>query len=105
MVRVRLAESIIAVVSQRLLPRKDGTGRIAAVEVMLATSTIRDLILEPERTSEIADLIAEGREQYGSQTFDQHLADLVTSDLVDFQVAKAAATNPSDFELKMKTLA
>ncbi len=105
MVRVRLSESIVAVVSQRLLPRKDGKGRIAAVEVMLATSTIRDLIMEPERTDEIADLIAEGREQYGSQTFDQHLADLVQSDLVDFQVAKAAASNPSDFELKMRTLA
>ena len=105
MVRVRLAESIIAVVSQRLLPRKDGKGRIAAVEVMLATATIRDLILDPARTDEIADLIAEGREQYGSQTFDQHLSDLVTQDLVDFEVAKAAASNPSDFELKMRTLA
>jgi twitching motility protein PilT len=105
MVRVRLAESIIAVISQRLLPRKDGNGRVAAVEVMLATSTIRDLILEPERTDEIADLIAEGREQYGSQTFDQHLADLVKEDRVSFEVAKAAASNPSDFELKMRTLA
>jgi twitching motility protein PilT len=105
MVRVRLAESLQALVSQRLLPRKDGRGRIAAVEVMIATSTIRDLILEPERTNEVADLIASGRDQYGSQTFDQHLAELVKQDLVDFDVAKFAATNPSDFELKMKTLA
>ncbi len=105
MVRVRLAESIVAVISQRLLPRKDGQGRVAAVEVMMATTTIRDLIRDPDRTDEIADLIAEGREQYGSQTFDQHLADLVNQDLVEFEVAKAAATNPSDFELKMRTLA
>ncbi|MFW5952246.1 MAG: type IV pilus twitching motility protein PilT [Gemmatimonadota bacterium] len=105
MVRVRLAETIVALISQRLVPRKDGRGRIAAVEVMLATSTIRELIREPERTEEILDLIAGGREQYGSQTFDQHLADLVTEDLVDFEVAKNAATNPSDFELKLRTLA
>jgi twitching motility protein PilT len=105
MVRVRLAESIVAVVSQRLLPRKDGQGRVAAVEVMIATSTIQDLIRDPARTDEIADLIAEGREQYGSQTFDQHLMDLVANDVVDFETAMAAATNPSDFELKVKTLA
>lgn len=105
MTRVRLSESILAVISQRLIPRKDGHGRIAAVEVMRATATIQDLIREPDRTAEIADLIAEGREQYGSQTFDQHLMELVAADLVDFDVAKAAATNPSDFELKMRTLA
>ncbi|MFW5947219.1 MAG: type IV pilus twitching motility protein PilT [Gemmatimonadota bacterium] len=105
MVRVRLAESIVAVISQRLLPRKNEPNRIAAVEVMVATSTIRDLILDPERVDEITDLIAEGREQYGSQTFDQHLMDLVKEDRVEFEVAKAAATNPSDFELRMRTLA
>ena len=105
MVRVRLSEALVAVVSQRLLPRKDGKGRVAAQEIMVVTSTIRDLILDPQRTDEIADLIAEGREQYRSQTFDQHLMDLVSSDTVDFEVAKAAASNPSDFELKMKTLA
>ena len=105
MVRVRLAESIQAIISQRLLPRKNENGRIAAVEVMIATATIRELILDPERMDEVADLIAEGRQQYGSQTFDQHLTDLVNEGLVDFEVAKAAATNPSDFELKMRTLA
>ncbi len=51
--------------------------------------------------SEIPDLIAEGRTTYGSQTFDQHLMELVRTDQVDFQVAKAAASNPSDFDLKM----
>jgi twitching motility protein PilT len=105
MVRVRLAESIVAVISQRLLPRKDAVGRIPAVEIMRATATIRDLIREPGRTEEIADLIAEGREQYQSQTFDQHLTDLVRQDKVDFNIAKAAATNPSDFELRLRTLA
>jgi twitching motility protein PilT len=104
MVRVRLSESLLAVISQRLIPRKDGKGRIAAVEVMRATAAIQDLVREG-RAVEIPDLIAEGRQQYRSQTFDQHLMELVTEDLVEFDVAKAAATNPSDFELKMRTLA
>lgn len=105
MVRVRLSESMVGVVSQRLLPVKEGKGRTAAVEVMLGTSTVKDVIMDPERVDEIFDLMAEGREQYGSQTFDQHLMDLVTEDRVEFEIAKAAANNPGDFELKMRTLA
>jgi twitching motility protein PilT len=103
-VRTRLADSLHAVVSQRLLPRKDGHGRAAALEVMIVTPTIRDLILDPNRTAEIREYIAEGREQYGMQTFDQHLMDLVGEDVVDFNTAMANASNPSDFELQMKTL-
>jgi twitching motility protein PilT len=102
-VRVRLAEALHAVVSQRLLPRKDGPGRAAALEIMINTPTIRDLILDKDRTGEIRDFIAEGREQYGMQTFDQCLADLVTNNEVEFEVALAASSRPSDFELKMKT--
>jgi twitching motility protein PilT len=104
MVRARLADALHAVVSQRLLPRKDGHGRAAALEVMIVTSSIRDLILDPERTPEIKEFIAEGREQYGMQTFDQHMMDLVADDSVDFDTAKTASSNPSDFELQMKTL-
>ncbi len=85
-VRLRLAESLHAVVSQRLLPRADGNGRVVACEVMIVTPTIRDLILQ-QRIGEIRDFIAEGREQYGMQTFDQHLADLVTAGTVSFDVA------------------
>jgi twitching motility protein PilT len=99
-VRLRLAESLHAVVSQRLLPRADGTGRIVACEIMVVTATIRDLILQ-QRIGEIRDFIAEGREQYGMQTFDQHLADLVTQGVVSFDVALTASTRPGDFELKM----
>jgi twitching motility protein PilT len=105
MVRIRLAESLQGVVSQRLLPTKDGKGRVVAAEVMVVTGTIRDAILDPERTNEIFDLIAEGRDQYGSQTFDQHLMDLVRNNWIDFEVARSAANNPGDFELKMRTLA
>lgn len=102
-VRVRLADSLAAVVSQRLLPRKNDAGRAVALEIMINTPTIKDLIIDKERTGEIRDFIAEGREQYGMQTFDQHLMDLVTDDQVEFEVAIAASSRPSDFELKMKT--
>jgi twitching motility protein PilT len=101
MIRVRLSETLQAAISQRLLPRVDGRGRVVACEVMLVTGTIRDCIRDPGRTEEIQDLIEEGRDHYGSQSFDQHLMDLVNSEQVSFEVAKAAANNPSDFDLKM----
>jgi twitching motility protein PilT len=102
-VRIRIAESLNAVISQRLLPRKDGKGRVVAAEVMVVTPAIRDLILEA-RINEIRDFIADGREQYKMQTFDQHLVDLVNSDVVSFEIAKAASSRPADFELEMKML-
>jgi twitching motility protein PilT len=99
-VRLRLAEDLHAVVSQRLLPRADGNGRVVACEVMICTPTIRELILQ-QRMGEIRDFIADGREQYGMQTFDQHLADLVTQGTVSFDVALTASTRPADFSLQM----
>ena len=99
-VRVRLAESLHAVISQRLLPRKDAPGRVAALEIMIVTQTIRDLMLDRDRVGEIRDHIASGREQYGMQTFDQHLEDLVNDGMIDQQVAIAAATRPADLALK-----
>ena len=103
MLRVRLAEALASVVSQRLLPRLDGQGRILACELMRKTGAIRDCILDPQRIDEIRYLMEEGG-NYGMQTFDQHLRDLVQAELVDYEMAKQAATNPTDFELKMKTL-
>jgi twitching motility protein PilT len=102
--RIRLADSLHAVISQRLLPRADGHGRAAALEIMIVTSTIRDLIRDRNRTGEIRDHIAEGKDQYGMQTFDQCLMDLVEQGEVTFEVARGAASNPSDFELQLKTL-
>jgi twitching motility protein PilT len=102
-VRIRIAESLNAVISQRLLPRKDGNGRVVAAEVMVVTPAIRDLILEA-RINEIRDFIRDGREQYQMQTFDQHLVDLVNTDVVSFEIAKAASSRPADFELEMKML-
>lgn len=104
MVRLRLADSLQAVVSQRLLPRKDGTGRVLAAEVMIATGTIRDCIADPERLAETREHIAAGRVTYGMQTFDQHLMELVQAGRIDFAVARAAATNPGDFELQAQIL-
>lgn len=102
--RIRLADALHAVVSQRLLPRADGRGRAAALEIMIVTPTIRDLIRDRARVAEIRDYIEEGREQYGMQSFDQHLMELVESGAVTFEVARAAASNPGDFELKLRTL-
>jgi twitching motility protein PilT len=101
-VRIRLSESLHSVVSQRLLPRADGKGRAVAAEVLIVTPAVRDMIADGKRIGEIRDYIADGRDQYGMQTFDQHLADLVQSGEVTFDTAMAAATNPSDFELKMR---
>jgi twitching motility protein PilT len=94
---MRLAETLHAVISQRLLPRAGGVGRVVASEVMVVTPTIRDLIIE-NRIGEIRDYIADGA-QYGMQTFDQHLTELVNTQEVEFEVALAASTRPSDFEL------
>ena len=103
-IRARLADTVQAVISQRLLPTIEEGGRVVAVEIMLVTGTIRDCIVDPERMEEIIDLIREGKEQYGSQTFDQHLMDLVKSGTVEFELAKAAANSPSDFDLQMNIL-
>lgn len=100
-IRIRLAESLHSVVSQRLLPKKEGKGRVVAAEIMLVTGTIRECILDASRTGEIPELIEEGRQHYGSQSFDQHLMDLVREEEVEFEVARANANSPGDFDLKM----
>jgi len=104
--RVRLAESLHAVISQRLLPRADGHGRVVAAEVMVVTPTIRELILDSQRAGDIHAYIAQGRELDGVPmfTFDQHLAELVRAGDVTYEVALAAATKPADFELHTRML-
>ena len=101
-VRIRLSETLHSVVSQRLLPRADGSGRAVAAEILIVTPAVRDMIADGRRIGEIRDYIADGRDQYGMQTFDQHLGDLVQEGIVTFETAMAAATNPSDFDLKMR---
>ncbi|HDZ62173.1 MAG TPA: PilT/PilU family type 4a pilus ATPase [Nitrospirae bacterium] len=97
-IRVRLAESLQAVISQRLIPRIDKTGRIAVVEIMKNTLSIKDCIENPDKTSHIKELMSSGKDQYKMQTFDQHLSELYEQGIVDLETAKAAATSASDFE-------
>ncbi len=100
--RLRLAESLKAVISQRLLPRADGKGRVVAVEVMRNTATISECIADPEKTGEIRDHVSEGKVQYGMQTFDQHLMELYQKEMLSLDVAKNAATSPADFERNLQ---
>ena len=98
--RQRLAESLRATISQRLLPRADGNGMVVAVEVMICTGTVRELIAERMKGS-LVELMEEGREQYGMQSFDQHLAELYTQGAITREVALHAASNPSDFARRL----
>jgi twitching motility protein PilT len=99
-VRLQLAAVLKAVVSQRLIPRADGKGRVAAVEVLRVTSRVRELIEDKDRTKEIHDAIAQGFDSYGMQTFDQSLMGLVRNGLVSYEEAHRQSTNPDDFALR-----
>ncbi|MEM6994870.1 MAG: type IV pilus twitching motility protein PilT [Myxococcota bacterium] len=98
-IRMQLAAILSAVVSQRLLPRADGRGMIPAVELMVNTPRIRDMIIDPTRTVEIVDAIRDGQHPYGMISFDQSLTELVHRKLVTYEMALAASTNPDDFAL------
>jgi twitching motility protein PilT len=100
MVRQILAGVLRGVVSQRLLPRADG-GRVAAVEVLINTARIADLIREPEKTEGITDAIEEGGFHH-MQSFGQHLVHLVVEGVVDVETAAAAASNRHDFEIAVQ---
>jgi twitching motility protein PilT len=101
-VRIQLASVLRAVISMRLVPRADGNGRVPAVEVMITTETIKDCILDPEKTKLIPDVIAKGKIHYGMQTFDQSLYDLYKNGLITYEEALRRASNPDDFALKVK---
>jgi twitching motility protein PilT len=88
------------VLSQRLLERADGSGRVTAVEVMLNNGRVYDRILDPDLEPSMHDVIAESRFD-GMQTFDQSLLDLVRDGLVTPEDARAVATSPHDFSLAM----
>ncbi len=99
-VRIQLASVLRAVVSQRLVPRADGKGRVAAVEIMKTTARIKELIEDKDRTKEIPDAIAQGHVAYQMQTFDQSLMMLVRQQMVTYQEALRQASNPDDFALR-----
>ncbi|HEX9078669.1 MAG TPA: type IV pilus twitching motility protein PilT [Desulfuromonadaceae bacterium] len=100
-VRIQLAGIIKGVISQRLVPKADGKGRVPAVEVMLGTARVRECIDDENKTKEIHDAIAQGYVSYGMQTFDQSLMKLLTSGLITYEEAMRQSSNPDDFALKM----
>jgi len=99
-IRERLGQNLRAIVVQKLLPTKDGKGRIAALEILICNSVVRHYILE-NRFSEIPKAIEEGTTIYGSQTFDQHLQKLVEKDLVEYEEALVSAVQQEDFVMRM----
>jgi twitching motility protein PilT len=88
--RMRFAEVLQAVVSQQLLPEKDDKGQVAAVEVLLATPAVRETLRDQSRFGELRKHMADGRRHNGSQTYQQHVAELVEAGLITDETAKAA---------------
>jgi twitching motility protein PilT len=100
-VREVLSGVLVATLSMRLLPKKGG-GRVPAVELMVNTALIADVIAEEGRLGEIPEIIADGRSQYGMQTFDQCILDLYREGMIEYEVAKYNSTNPSEFDLAVQ---
>jgi twitching motility protein PilT len=96
-VRAMLAGTLKGVISQRLVPSTDG-GRVATCEILRMTGRVRDMIMNPEETGKLVDVIAEGA-YYGMQTFDQALLAHVQAGRVTMEEAMRAATSPHDFKL------
>jgi twitching motility protein PilT len=88
--RMRFVESLRAIVSQQLLPEKDEKGRVPAVEVLLATPAVRDVLRDATRLSDLRKLMADGRKQHGTQTYHQHVQELIEAGLISDETAKAA---------------
>ena len=101
-VRIQLASVLKAAISQRLLPRADGAGRAAAVEVMISTAFIRDAIVDKDKTPSIHGAIAAGTSQYGMQTFDQSIFGLYQHGYVTLEEALRWASNVDEFKLKVQ---
>ncbi|MDE2484708.1 MAG: type IV pilus twitching motility protein PilT [candidate division NC10 bacterium] len=101
-IRLQLASSLRGVISMRLIPQVDGKGRVPAVEAMVVTATIRECIVDAEKTRKIPDVIAAGTSEYGMQTFDQSLMSLHKRGLVSYEEALKWSSNPSDFALKVR---
>lgn len=100
-VRMQLSQVLEGVVSQRLLPRKNDGSRVPAVEIMLATPTIRDLLCEG-KTLELHKAIYEGKHYYGTQTFHQSIVILYKDGLISYEDALGAADNPDELKLELR---
>jgi twitching motility protein PilT len=104
-VRIQLASVMKAAIAQRLMPRADGLGRVAAVEVMVATPFIRDCIVDKDKTPLIHGAIAAGTSQYGMQTFDQSIFALYEQGFVTLDEALRWASNVDEFKLRVQGIA
>ena len=104
-IRLQLAQVLKAVISQRLVPRADGQGRVPAVEVLVATETVRVCIEEKDRTKGLKDVMVQGTSQYGMQTFDQSLYFLLQEGLITEEEALKRATNVGEFKLRLEGVA
>lgn len=101
-VRLLLAECLVGIISLRLLPTRDGTSRVPAAEILVNTGAIREYIADKSKVEMIEQAIAEGHMQYRSQTFDQALLTLYSESKISLDTAMKAATNPDDFDLKIR---
>jgi len=99
--RLQLAGLLKAVISQRLVPRADGRGRVPALEILIVTSLVRELIMDEARTHEINEAIGKGHVSYGMQTFDQSLMGLLRNNYVTYEEALLQCSNPDDFALRV----
>ena len=100
-VRAKLAQNLRGVVSQRLLPRKGGQGRIVACEVLTVSALAREYILDPLKIKELGDLIRKGTVAEGMISFDGSLLNLVREGLIDEETALYYATSATDLKLKL----
>ncbi len=101
-IRLQLSAVLKAIISQRLVPRSDGQGRVPAVEVLITTETVRSCIEDKDKTKQLRDVIAAGTSQYGMQTFDQSLYFLLKQALITEEEALKRATNVGEFKLKLE---
>jgi twitching motility protein PilT len=104
-VRLQLSSILRAVISQRLVPRADGKGRVPALEILVSTARVRECIADKDRTKELHDAIAKGFTTYGMQTFDQSLMQLVKQKLVTYEESLKHVSNPDDFALRFRGIA
>lgn len=100
-IRTQLSGIVKAVISQRLVPKADGKGRVPAVEIMIGTARIRECIDDPAKTKQLNEVISQGVVSYGMQTFDQSLMQLHSRKLITYEEALRQCSNPDDFALKL----
>jgi len=101
-VRYMLASALAAIISLRLVPRSDKSGRVPAAEVLINTEAVRDNIRDMNRALNIPELIKEGTVQYGMQSFDQSLMNWYQKDVISYENALFYATSPNEFALRVQ---